>query len=123
FVVAEPDTPFSAVTGTEYWAHVRGKLQVFDVIEIVAADGSFDAEIRLLSITPTKLTWRVLRKTEGSIGEIVKPAAGPTYKAVHRGRGSYAVQHQTTGDLIADGLTKEQAEAEVAKAEIEKQAA
>lgn len=122
FVAVDPGTPFSVVTGTEYWANVAKALKPMDVVEVVALDGAFDAELRLLSKTPARLEWRVLRKTDGEARPIVADTES-AFRVVHKGRGSWAVQDRQTGDFLADGLDKVAAEQEAAKLDAERRAA
>lgn len=122
FVTVEPGIPFSAVLTTGFWAHVHKTLKPFDVIEVVALDGSFDADIRLISYTPTQLKWRVLRETHGEAGS-VEVETESAFKVSHKGRGQWGVQDRRSGEWLAEGLSKEDAEATKASLDAERQAA
>lgn len=122
FLAVDAGTTMQDVTGTEIWAHVHKALKPMDVVEVVAVDGSIDVDIRLVAKTPAKLTWRVIREASGT-AQPIKVEKDAPFKALHKGRGVYAVQAKSDGSIIADGLTKDQADAEVARMSQERQAA
>jgi hypothetical protein len=60
------------------WVHVASRLRVDDKIEVIASDGSIDAELRVIAIDPRQL-WakmRPLRLHEAS--PVEKRQAGPS---------------------------------------------
>lgn len=124
FVAVEPGTTLADITGTEYWQHVMKSLRHLDIVEAVAMDGSFDVEMRLVSKTPAKLTWRILRAAQTAEGAVAIGTEKPTNFIVsHKGRGVYGVQKKATGEWVAEGLSKPDAEAAAAEMEAEREAA
>ena len=124
FVACEPGTTMADITGTEFWANVAKSLRHLDVIEAVAMDGSFDVEMRLVSKTPAKLTWRILRASQTAEGAVSIETEQPqNFVVSHRGRGTYGVQKKSTGEWLAEGLSRQDAEAAAAEMEAERAAA
>lgn len=122
FVEVQPGIPLSACLETGFWVHVHKTLKVLDVVELVAMDGSFDVEVRLVSKTPTSLRWRVLRDTREDAGPIEHEGESD-YVVKHRGGPKFDVRHKVTGEAIAEGLSKQDAEAEKARLDNQRQAA
>lgn len=111
--IVEPGFSLDTVMSRDYWIHVHQNLRPFDVISVVAADGSFDADIRLISKTPTEMKFRLIRGGETAQKvAISRDEAKDRFTVTHRGRGSYGVQEKVTGNFVAEGLDKESAEAE-----------
>lgn len=112
--------PLSAVMSRDYWVHVQTRLSPLDVINCVAEDGSFDVSIRLLSKTPVAMKFRLIR--EAAIDEATPISRGDKpsrYRVSSGGRaGGWRVQEIATGQLVAEGLDKESAEAEHARLEM-----
>ena len=52
FVVALPGTTIEQVANPDFWLHVASRLRPFDRIEVVAADGSFDMDLRVTATDP-----------------------------------------------------------------------
>lgn len=116
--VVEPGIPLSVVMSRDYWVHTHARLSPMDVISVVAADGSFDADIRLISKTPTEMKFRLIRGGEIAQKQTIqRDETKERFSVQHRGRGSYAVQERATGQFVADGLDKDSAETEKARLE------
>lgn len=114
-------TPMSAVLSREYWVHVENYLRPFDLISCVAEDGSFDIDIRLIRKTPTEMVFRLVREAQidgSAIGARDIPNARYIVQPPVRGKpGMWAVRERSTGNVVADGLDKDTAEAERMKLE------
>ena len=125
FEVVPPGTTIEDVMSGDFWVHVRKTIRVNDVIEAVAADGSFDADLRVVSINLASgaMAFRVLRNVTGKPSAVVKPQGAERFKVQHVRFGQYAILELKTGAKVADGLDKEAAVAEKARLEAERQAA
>ena len=123
--VVPPGVTLEDVMQGDYWVHVRKSIRVNDIIEVMAADGAFDAEIRVLSINQLSgaMTFRVLRSFVGKPGAIAKPQSGERFEVKHDKFGRYKIFERKTGAVVADGLDKAGAEAERLRLEDERQAA
>lgn len=113
----------------DFWQHIAARFRVNDRIEVVAADGSFDAELRVTAIDPRKL-WAQVRLLRICTGEGIAAgrasASGPAPverpAADHAG---YVVEPDGLGkhrivqgsDLIAKGFP-DKAAAEAALANL-----
>jgi hypothetical protein len=67
FVLAAPGTTPEHVMDPDYWTHLASGMRVYDRVEIIAADGSFDMEVRCIELDPRGLWARMrpLRVSEG----------------------------------------------------------
>jgi hypothetical protein len=116
---APPEVTPANLTDPEFWAHVARKLTVLDVIDVVARDGSFDGQYRVIAIMGLIVTLRELRapiadKTDitamsDESVQIVTPHAKVRF--VPRGPHKWRVE-AATGEIVSHGHpTKEAAEA------------
>jgi hypothetical protein len=111
-------TPLSTVMSRNYWVHVEGRLKPLDVITCVAADGTFDVDIRLLSKTPTEMRFSLIRGGEHKEPRPVKSETGERYAIQSDGRtGNWNIREKKTGKVVASGLDREAADAEKVKLE------
>lgn len=78
-----------------YLRHHVGKLRLWDVISVMAADGSFDLDVRVMSITNSSVSLRERPFFEGAFD------AAALKKAAERARTPIRVQMVPTGK---DGL-------------------
>ncbi len=111
-VVPEVFSLEKVLTG-DYWAHVRKLLRLYDVFELVAADGSFDATARLVYLNNLtgEMRFRLLSNVQP---KAAVPGASITaktdrFEVRHRGGGRFACIEKATGEMIADGIPKEEA--------------
>lgn len=112
--------PLEAVLKRDYWIHVAGYLKPFDLISCVAADGSFDVDIRLVSKTPTEMKFRVVREARIENAAPLKRDEKPEKFVIQSGgrAGGWNIKERSTGQLVAEGLDKAGAEAEKARLEM-----
>lgn len=111
---------------SDFWNNVRKKLRLYDLIEVVAADGSFDALIRVinLNLVTGEINFRVLSNVEGSPEvQAYVPAGSDRFEVKSRGFGRYAVIEKATGAMVADGLSKVKAIETAMAAEAQRKAA
>lgn len=123
FIVVEPGYSVDDVLAPEFYAHVtreRGSggrtLSVNDKIDLVAADGSFDITVRVLSVQQGRAVVRLspfVGGDEAGSGETA-PMAG--FVAKWRGpKGLWSVIDQTSNRTVAERLpTKEAALEDIA---------
>jgi len=125
FEVIAPGVTLEEVMSGDFWVHVRNNFRVHDVIVAVAADGAFDAELRITSLNKVSgdIRFRLLSNVKGQAGAVVKSQPAERFEIKHRGAGRFAIVERKTGDIAADGLDKDTAAAEKAKMEAERQAA
>ena len=104
----------------DYWQHVRRFLRLYDIFELVAADGSFDAKARLTYINNVtgEMRFRLLSNVQAEAGAAqFVPAKSDRFEVKHRGHGTWGVFEKQTGNMVADGLSKEVAVETALKAE------
>lgn len=100
------------VVDPEFWAHLAGKLRVDHRIEVVAADGSFDADLRVVAVD-TRGEWaqiRVLRMTLAEPADL--PADQWPDKDGYRIEFSGPQKHRIispTNEVVASGFPDEAA--------------
>src|SRR4051812_41107858 len=58
-----------------YWVHVAPRLQINDMVEVVAMDGSYEATMRvlMLDLAAGQIKFRLLSKWQGEAGSIPQP--------------------------------------------------
>ncbi len=110
FWMATTGTVIEDILTREFWQHVENQLRLNDVIDVVAADGSFDVAIRLIRKAPGFLGWRVIRDwraeiVEVSDGKFAVKWMGPAAK--------WCIVDTATGKKLAEGLDKAAATAEL----------
>lgn len=52
FIAAAPGTTVEHVVDPDYWLHLASRLKVYDRIEVVAQDGAFDIDVRVVATDP-----------------------------------------------------------------------
>jgi hypothetical protein len=69
FILARPGVTPDHIVDPDFWVNWASTLKINDRIEVVAADGSFDMEVRVVALDPRGLWARVrpLRIAEGKI--------------------------------------------------------
>jgi hypothetical protein len=125
FEVVPDGMTLADAMSADFWQHVRKALRLYDVFEVVAADGSFDASFRLTYINNMtgEMRFRLLVLVEGDgTAQAYVPKGGDRFVVTHKGFGRYAVIEKATGTLVADGLTKEIAVETASKAEAARKA-
>ena len=75
FLLVEPGVTPDHVVDPDFWVHVAARLRVMDRIEVVAADGSFDMELRVVAIDPRGL-WAQVRPLSIVEGKLAVAASG-----------------------------------------------
>lgn len=117
-VIPEGFTLDKVLTG-DYWTHVRKMLRLYDLFELVAADGSFDALVRLVYLNNVngELRFRILSNVTSNQAPAYIPAASNRFVVQHRGGGRFAVVEKATGERLVDGVPKADAEEAAAAAE------
>ena len=112
FELIPPGTTLETAMSPQYWEHVRVGMRIYDEIELVAADGSFDALVRVVHIDSRSgaLAFRVLNHVVGE-GKTVSVAAvkESPVELKHRGHGKWAVLERGSGKLLLDGVSKDEA--------------
>lgn len=121
-------TPLSMVLSSDYWVHLRGKFRLYDVIEVVAEDGSFEATARIVSLNKMTgvIVFRVLSQWQPSETPVpLTETKAMRFKAAWIvGNRSWSVQEIQTGKYVAEGLAdKPAAEAEAVRLDQERKAA
>jgi hypothetical protein len=117
FDIADQGVTLADVMHSDYWVHVVKQFRANDVVEVMAADASFDVAFRITSITAEgKMTFRLLREApigQGATAAVVTFAGSSGRFEVKRAfQGKYNVIDTLTGEVVASGLGKEAAESE-----------
>src|SRR5436190_1383551 len=60
--IAPPGVCAEDVQSFTYWQHVADRLKLYDEIDVIAADGSFDLQLRVTRRAPGMIDFRVLRQ-------------------------------------------------------------
>ena len=112
-----------AAMASDYWAHVHRGLRLYDEIVLIAADGYFDATVRVIATDSCAGTIRF--RVLNFVGAEGKPISGGAvamespFELKHRGHGKWVALDRASGKVLAEG-TKEEvsaaAEAENARA-------
>lgn len=120
--VIPPGVSLETVMSLTWWRTVAPYLKPLDIVHVVAGDGSFDADIRLVAKTPTEMKFRILRESKiEDATAIRRESKAGNFKVVSSGEGTptnsrqtstWAVKNTVTGRVVADGLSKEEADAE-----------
>jgi hypothetical protein len=84
--IPDPDTAYSEVFFPDYWETIAAKLRPFDTIEVWSDDGSYWAELLVLTAGKTQATVRELRKIDISPSE--RSPAEETFAVKWRGPAS-----------------------------------
>ena len=123
--VIAPGETLEMAMNADKWINVRRTLRVHDVIEIIASDGAFEADLRVVSVNQLSgaIKFRVIRKTEGKASAPEPANAADRYVVQHAGFGKWRVTELATGNVVADGLDKEGAETARLEAEASRKAA
>ncbi|MBA2708004.1 MAG: hypothetical protein H0U59_09395 [Gemmatimonadaceae bacterium] len=121
-IFVEPGVPMSQVTAPDYWINVRSTLRVHDVIECIALDGSFEADLRVTQIRDTYPRFRVIREVHDEAGSTIVSKSA-IYVTQHFGKGVWGVSEKTTGKRISEGFDKAGAEDELHRLEGQRKAA
>lgn len=109
----EANVTFEEVQKPEFWAHVAKPVKAGDRIEVVAADGSWFAELYVRSSAAQSLNVAVMRYCDFSKkSEVEEPAkTEPEYEVKFAGRAKWRVMRKSDNAVMIEGLdTKEQAE-------------
>lgn len=129
-VIVPEGVTLDEVKKPDFWVHVRTQMRANDIIEAQAADGSFDAAFRVMSISAVTgmMTFRMLWEAPVtavplSVVKPSSPAGEARYEVRHKGHGKYIVIETFTGNIVSDGLSKEDAEHEKAILETQRNAA
>ena len=119
------------VMSPDYWAHLAGKMKVDDRIEVVAQDGSFDADLRVIAVD-SRMLWAQVRVLRGWPEALWAPLAveekpelldAKDYKYEFAGPHKFRIIN-ATGDVVETHIpTKEAAIARIAELRAEKLAA
>lgn len=118
--IADPGVALEDVMSFGYWAHVHPQLRIHDLIEIIAADGSFEADLRVIRKGPGFLQFRLIREWRP---EIVEAKAG-RFEAVWSGPAQrWCVRSVDSGEKIMTGLDKAAALSECTRLESAPEAA
>jgi hypothetical protein len=103
-----------------YWINEAGALRLNDIVNLIAADGAFDATLRVIRLAPGFIEFRVLNEwrppiQEAGSGRLELGWAGP--------KGKWFVREVATGKKIVEGLEKGAAVAELSRLDNIKDAA
>lgn len=126
FVVVPEGVPLADVMTGDFFVNVRNSLRPHDMISAVAADGSFDAEFRVVSINRISgvIKFRLLRNAVIDAEKVqASDDIEDRYDVKHAGHGSYSVIEKATGNKVIEGLDKESAHAEKTRLETMRRAA
>jgi len=111
-------TPLEAAMASHYWVHVHRGLRIYDEIVLIAADGSFDATVRVVAIDDRAGTIRF--RVLNFVGAEGRPTSGAAVKESlvelkHRGHGKWAAIDRASGKVLVEGVSKEEAAAVAAE--------
>lgn len=112
FWIAPSGVALTDVLDPNFWANVAPRLKLYDRIEVVAADRSFDVDLRVVAIDPRGY-WAAVHMLRGP--EDVAPVPAPAQAAPDSS--GYMIENDAVQgwrilngrDLIAHGLASEDA--------------
>lgn len=102
-VTPEIGTPPSALLDPHYWAHVSAKLSVGNIIEVMAEDGSYFAELLVRDVGNlyAKVAFKNPPMIFSKMDEVIETPAG--YEVKWRGpKARFGVLHGK--DMLKDGF-------------------
>lgn len=115
-VTPEAATTFEDLLRPSYWSHVARTLQKNDRIEVLAADGSYFAELIVLSKTDIDVRVGVLRKVQLAEIEQLAPPSADEFEVKHRGGAGWSVIRKADKKVMFErGETQAQAAEWVSK--------
>lgn len=117
-VYPEADTPIETILRPEYWTHVARDLRQWNEIQVRAADGSYRLDLVVLACGPLWAKVHVIGKHE--FGSAAAAVAAPSiqdaeFEVIWRGAAKWSVKRKSDGEIMADGLDKDGANAWIAK--------
>lgn len=108
--VVDDGTTVEDLQRPEFWCHVAGKLRQMDVIEVLAEDSSYFAELMVLKTGTGFAKVLLLRQVtlEGAVQDDEDSPVVVQWKGPHR---KHSVIRKTDGAVLKDGFaTKGEAE-------------
>jgi len=113
FELIAPGTSLQEALSPAYWVHVNRGMRVHDVIELVAADGSFDCLVRIVHIDKHSgaLAFRILNHVGEGKPAGVEAARESDFELRHTGHGRWSVVERSTGNTLLENVSKQKAEA------------
>ena len=111
FLDLPPGTKPEHVEDPDFWVHMAARFRVHDEIIAIAADGSFEAELRVVAIDPRKL-WAQVRplrvwRGEAAASENAAPRTDPDgYKIEFSGPHKWRIVN-VAGDVVAKDFATE----------------
>lgn len=106
-VSPEHGTTLEDIQKPEFWSHVAAHLAPFDTIEVIPEDGSFYAELLVITSGKQFATVKLLRQVDlGAQPAKEKPAAQihPDYKVEWKGPTAKFCVIRSDGEKMAEGL-------------------
>lgn len=101
-----------AVMTLAYWGDRARQFRPFDVVNCMAEDGSFDAQIRFLSRTSDAISFRVIHLAECADGDAIQRESLAQRFVVVRTNDVCSVFDNFRRAILATGLDERSAEAE-----------
>jgi hypothetical protein len=102
-IVPEDGTPYESLFDKDYWAAMAAKLRPYDRIEVLADDGSYYAELLVLSSTKTQAEVMELRKIDIATKEVapVKEEFSVKWRGPHS---KWSVIRTADGSIVKQGF-------------------
>ena len=93
----------------EYWAHVAPQLKPGDLVTVFPEDGTFWAELLILSVSRAAAQVKLLR--EYALTSTRAPEDGAEYRLKFAGpHAKWRVERVSDDEVVKDGMTKEEAQ-------------
>lgn len=110
-VSPEHGTTLEDIQKPEFWSHVAAHLAPFDTIEVIPEDGSFYAELLVITSGKQFATLKLLRHVEldGNSAKAAKddtPALHPDYRVEWAGVGEKHRVVRADGEVMEKGFQK-----------------
>lgn len=113
FELVAPGTTLQEALAPAFWVHVIGRMRVYDLVELVAADGSFDCLARVVHLDTRSgdISFRILTCVGEGKPAAVEAVRESPFELRHKGHGRWSVVERSTGKTMLENASKEEAAA------------
>ena len=108
-------TTLEDAMASETWVHVIRQLRVDDIVTVIAADRSFDTDLRVTDVFPDRGEIRFMVIREIPKKQTKVSASGVRFDVKHAGHGKWRIIDTASNEIVSDNLSRDAAEFEAAE--------